>query len=53
MFLPPFLIGPVKLAKGKFFTRCPVYPAEVVRERLAIFVAHVFQRVPDLMYYVR
>ena len=36
--------------KGEFFAGCAVYPAEVVRERLAVFVAYIFQRVPDLMY---
>ena len=50
IFLLPFLSGSVKLAKGKFFAGCAVYPAEVVRERLAVFVAYIFQRVPDLMY---
>ena len=48
----PFLSGSVKLANGKFFAGGAVYPAEVVRERLAVFVAYVFQRVPDLMHYV-
>ena len=47
----PFLSGPVRLAMGKFFAGCAVYPAEVVRERLAVFVAYVFQRVPDLTRY--
>ena len=47
----PFLSGPVRLAMGKFFAVCAVYPAEVVRERHAVFVAYVFQRVPDLTRY--